>query len=166
MKSIVVEGKFDYLVLETLFPQMSRRRVVLRVAYGFSNVFAVSKTLVDYGHEVLAVLDTDTNVSGNDNRVIMNRIQSKGYVGRKINIVWMDSCIEDVLRRAIPKMSRSINANNICLKPKRRAVPVYKTSGGITNSREIVLKQTINRNRDAIMALTEFMQIKKFIEGK
>jgi len=139
MKAVVVEGKFDQVVLETLFPQIAQRKIMLREAHGFSNVFAVAKALKDYGYDVLAVLDTDTNKPGNDNRKVMERIQTTGIVGRSINIVWMDASIEEVLKRANP---------NIHL-----------------NGSGIVLQQGIKKYRGAILALDEFNKIQEFIGG-
>lgn len=140
MKTIVVEGETDYVVMKTLFPQMKVNDVTIRIAQGFSNVFAVAKTLIDYGVEVLAVLDTDTNIPGNDNRVIMKRIQESGLAGRTINIVWMDSSIEDVLSRTNTEM-------------------FSKKAKGIN------LKQAVLDNKVALLELDEFKQIQDFIEG-
>jgi hypothetical protein len=139
MKSIVVEGQSDYIVMETLFPEMARYNVTLRVALGFSNVFAVAKSLIDHGIDVLAVLDTDTNIPGNDNREIMTRIQKLGVAGRIINIVWMDSCLEDVLRKG-----------NITIIDKSR-------SGGEK------LRQEVLKNKSALLRLDEFRKIQEFI---
>ena len=140
MKVIVVEGLTEYTVLDTLFPALAGKKVKLYVAQGFSNVFASAKSFIDFGFDVLAVLDTDTNIPGNDNRDIMKRIQTSGLAGRPINIVWMDACIEDVLRRANLNMFQK-------------------------NNRGIILKQAVNKNKDAILALDEFRKIEEFIEG-
>ena len=140
MKAIVVEGLTEYTVLNTLFPTMAGKNVKLYVAQGFSNVFASAKSLIDFGFDVLAVLDTDTNIPGNDNREIMKRIQTSGLVGRPINIVWMDACIEDVLRKVNSNMFQEKN-------------------------RGIILKQAVNKNKNAILALDEFRKIQEFIEG-
>ena len=140
MKTIVVEGHTDFIVMETLFPQMRINDVTIRIAQGFSNVFAVAKTLIDYGVEVLAVLDTDTRIPGNDNRVIMKRIQESGLAGRTINIVWMDSCIEDVLSKTNAEMFSK-------------------------KARGVNLKQAVLDNMEALLKLDEFKQIQEFIEG-
>lgn len=140
MKAIVVEGLTEYTVLNTLFPTIERKKVKLYVAQGFSNVFASAKSLIDFGFDVLAILDTDTNIPGNDNREIMKRIQTSGLAGRPINIVWMDACIEDVLRKANSNMFQK-------------------------KSKGIVLKQAVNKNKDAILALEEFRKIEEFING-
>ena len=140
MKTIVVEGHTDFIVMKALFPQMRENDVTIRIAQGFSNVFAVAKTLIDYGVEVLAVLDTDTRIPGNDNRVIMKRIQESGLAGRTINIVWMDSCIEDVLCKTNAEMF------------SRKA-------------RGINLKQAVLDNKEALLKLDEFKQIQEFIVG-
>lgn len=50
----------------------------------------------------------------------------------------MDSCIEDVLRKANPVM-------------------FSKKAGGVS------LKQAINKNKDALLALEEFKKIQEFI---
>lgn len=140
MKSIVVEGKTDSVVLQTLFPDMMEKEVSIRIAQGFSNVLATSKTLIDYGYEVLAMLDTDSKMPGKDIREIVKRMQSSGVAGRTVDIVWMDSCIEDVLRKANPVM-------------------FSKKAGGVS------LKQAINKNKDALLALEEFKKIQEFING-
>lgn len=119
---------------------MRENDVTIRIAQGFSNVFAVAKTLIDYGVEVLAVLDTDTRIPGNDNRIIMKRIQESGLVGRTINIVWMDSCIEDVLRKTNSEMFSK------------------KTRG-------VNLKQAVLDNKESLLELDEFKQIQEFVEG-
>lgn len=139
MKAIVVEGKYDYAVLEGLFPQLSKR-VMLRHAQGFSSAFAMMKTLIDYGYEVLAVFDTDSNKPDNDNRKIIERILPNNIVGRHFTIVWMDSCIEDVLERAVPGFNK----------------------GRITD-RSLMTKAT--RYRQEIFKLSEFQEIQKFIDG-
>jgi len=107
MKAIVVEGMTDMAVLEGLFPQIKNdKKISVRVAQGFSSAFATMKTLVDYGYDVLAVFDTDTHVPGNDNRTILNRILPLEVTGRSFKIVWMDTCLEDVLGRTVPEISR------------------------------------------------------------
>lgn len=141
MKTIVVEGRFDQVVLMTLFSQIEGKNITFREAMGFSNVFAISKTLVDYGHDVLAVLDTDSGKSGDDNRKILNRIMSPGVSGRMIDIVWMDPCIEDVLNKAVPDRN------------------IHQKKG-------VVLRQVIDKYRAKILALDEFKQIQDFIDGK
>jgi hypothetical protein len=70
----------------------------------------------------------------------MKRIQTSGLVGRPINIVWMDACIEDVLRKVNSNMFQEKN-------------------------RGIILKQAVNKNKNAILALDEFRKIQEFIEG-
>ena len=141
MKAIIVEGQSDLIVIQTLFPHIARRKIMLRAASSFSNVFAVSKTLKDYGYEVLAVLDTDTNIPGNDNRKVMDRInQTPGLAGRSINIGWMDANLEDVLR-------------------KGNVVKVNKKTGGIN------LRQEVKKNKAALLGLDEFQKIHKYIEG-
>ena len=137
MKSIVVEGHVDYEILRILFPDIQKNKIAIRPAQGFSGVFAVSKTLADYGFDVLAILDTDTHIPGNDNKKVMNRISDFGLIGRDINIVWMDSCLEDVLR----KVDSNINLG-------------YKG---------VVLQQSIHKNRDGILKLNEFKAIQEFI---
>ena len=102
MKSIVVEGVRDSIVLDILFPEIKEKHITLRIAQGFSNVLAVTRTLMDYGHNVLIMLDTDSNLPGQDKRMVLDRLQSNVFVGRRMNIVWMDSCLEMVLERAIP----------------------------------------------------------------
>lgn len=139
MKSIVVEGKTDYYVLKILFPHLNDRNVEVRVAQGFSNVFAVSKSLVDYGYEVLAVLDTDSNIHGDDNRKIMSRLLSPSMTGRKIDVVWMNSCLEDVLKKASPNIH-------------------------LNHGNGIILQQSIRKNKASILRLDEFQQIQSFID--
>lgn len=137
MKAIVVEGKTDYHVLEALFPDIQKKEFKLHLANGFSGVLAVSKALIDYGCEVLAILDTDTRISGNDNRNIMSRIQSTGLLTRSINIVWMDSCMEDVLKKVDPGIQ-------------------LKYVGA-------ALQQYIRKYKEAILQLNEFRLIQDFI---
>ena len=140
MKSIVVEGKTDYVVLDTLFPEIREKGIMLRSAQGFSNVFAVSKTLMDFGYKVLLMLDTDTNIHGHDNRVIVERIQSNNIAGRRTNIVWMDSCLEMVLEKAVPGIWHIKKAN--------------------THE----LADVVWHNRQTIKELEEFRRIAEFIE--
>ena len=83
MKTIVVEGNFDCFILNTLFPDS---KVKIRIAQGFSNVLSVSRTLIDYGFDVLIVLDTDTNVSGLDNRMIIQRLMNNDLIDYHLNI--------------------------------------------------------------------------------
>lgn len=142
MKSIVVEGKTDFVVLDTLFPEIREKGIMLRSAQGFSNVLAVSKTLMDFGYKVLIMLDTDTNIHGHDNRVIVERIQSNIISGRRTNIVWMDSCLEMVLEKAVPDIWH-----------------IKKT-----NTHE--LAEVVWHNRQAIKELEEFKRIAEFIEEK
>ena len=87
MKTIVVEGKTEYIVLQALFPQLATNGITIRVAYGFSNVFSLSRALIDYGMETLIILDTDSNILGHDNRVVLQRIDSSVFIGREMNIV-------------------------------------------------------------------------------
>ena len=142
MKAIVVEGYIDAMVIKALFPDLSDSNINIREGQGFSNVLAVSKSLIDYGCEVLAVLDTDTHRPGNDNREIVKRMQSTGLAGRPINILWMDPCLEKVLLSANSKMNLR-----------------FEGKGG----RFI---QEIKKNRNRILELNEFKKIKSFIEEK
>lgn len=141
MKSIVVEGNFDYVVVKELFPHINESKTSFRIAQGFSSAFAMMKALVDYGNDVLAILDTDSNRPNNDNRDIMARILPNSYEARNFKIVWMDSCIEDVLERAVPGITRGINKVNS------------------------VVKQRVAQHRRVIIQLPEFQEIKEFVEG-
>lgn len=141
MKAIVVEGRFGHVVIEMLFPQIAERGIVLHTAQGFSNVFAVSWAFLDHGYEVLAVLDTDSHRPGNDNRVIIERLVANNLPGRNINIVWMDPFIEKVIDRAVPGFWHGN-------KPKVHA-----------------LIQFLNTNKDALLQLNEFQQIRAFVEA-
>lgn len=140
MKAIVVEGNTDILVLITLFPEIKEKGIMLRSAQGFSNVFAVSKTLMDFGYNVLLMLDTDTNIHGHDNRIIVERIQSNVIASRRLNIVWMDSCIEMVLEKAVPG--------------------IWQFKKSHTHD----LGRVIWDNRQAIKNLDEFKRIAEFID--
>lgn len=140
MKAIVVEGRYDYKVLMGLFPQIDRR-IMLRHAQGFSSAFAMMKTLIDYGYEVMAVFDTDSNRPETDNRKLMDRIYPNELSGRSFKIVWMDACIEDVLERAVSGFNR-----------------------GIRNDDMVEAKAA--RNRQAILNLPEFQEIQRFVEGE
>ena len=137
MKTIVVEGNFDCFILNTLFPDS---KVKIRIAQGFSNVLSVSRTLIDYGFDVLIVLDTDTNVSGLDNRMIIQRLMNNDLIDYHLNIVWMDSCIEIVLGKV---SSDFINLN------KRN---------------KNLIKDILLKNKDAILNLKEFQVIQEFID--
>lgn len=138
MKSIVVEGYQDAMILGILFPKIKEKGISLRVAQGFSNVLAISRTLEDYKVDVLAVLDTDTNIPGNDNRTILSRIQSKGIVGRHLRIAWMDPNIEGLLKQVDPSVSLH----------------------------DVALRDFILHNRSRIASLEGFMMISSFIEKK
>lgn len=139
MKAIVVEGRYDYLIIIGLFPQIEKK-LMLRPAHGFSSAFAMMKSLIDYGYDVLAVFDTDTDRPNNDNRKIMEKIYPNELVGRSFKIVWMDSCIEDVLERAVPGFNRGIRKDDM-----------------------VAVKAT--RNKQAILAMPEFQEIQRFIEN-
>ena len=139
MKALVVEGRYDYQVIIGLFPQVEKK-LMLRPAHGFSSAFAMMKSLIDYGYDVLAVFDTDTDRPNNDNRKIMEKIYPNNLVGRSFKIVWMDSCIEDVLERAVPGFNRGIRKDDM-----------------------VAMKAT--RNRQAILAIPEFQEIQRFIEN-
>ena len=138
MKAIVVEGRYDYQIIIGLFPQIEKK-LMLRPAHGFSSAFAMMKSLIDYGYDVLAVFDTDTDRPNNDNRKIMEKIYPNELVGRSFKIVWMDSCIEDVLERAVPGFNRGIRKDDM-----------------------VAVKAT--RNKQAILAMPEFQEIQRFIE--
>lgn len=140
MKAIVVEGLFDHIVIGTLFPKIKERNIMLREALGFSNVFAVSKTLIDFGYDVLMVLDTDSNVAGHDNRLTIERIMGNRNIGGKIEIVWMDPFIELVLDKVVPGIWK-MKKNH---------------SQGVMRA--------IYSNRDKILQLDEFKQIARFID--
>lgn len=141
MKTIVVEGKTEYIVLQALFPQLATNGITIRVAYGFSNVFSLSQALIDYGMETLIILDTDSNILGHDNRVVLQRIDSSVFIGREMNIVWMDPCIELVLHKVIPEIRHLRKSDN----------------------REI--RTIISQNRETILDLEEFKKIEEFINN-
>lgn len=142
MKAIVVEGNTDIQVLITLFPEIKEKGIMLRSAQGFSNVFAVSRTLMDYGYNVLLVLDTDTHIHGHDNRIIVDRIQSNVIAGRRLNIVWMDSCIEMVLEKAVHGIWQ------------------------LKKSHRHDLERVVWDKRQDIKNLDEFKRIAEFIDGE
>lgn len=141
MKAIIVEGQFDCALLQFLFPQIEQRNIVLYTAHGFSNVFAVSKTFLDHGYDVLAVLDTESHKPGNNNRIVVERILSNNLIRRNLHIVWMDPFIEKVIDRAIPGFWHG-------------NLPHHHT-----------LMQFLERNRTALLHLDEFQKIASFIEG-
>lgn len=140
MKAIIIEGKTDYVVLSTLFPQLEERRIVVHIAQGFSNVFAIARTFLDHGYEVLVMMDTDSHIPGNDNKIIVERILSNSPYGRGLKIVWMDPFIERVLDRAVPGFFRGN-------KPT------------IHN-----LRTFLESNRNNILRLDEIQKIKSFID--
>ena len=140
MKAIVVEGRYDYKVLMGLFPQIDRR-IMLRHAQGFSSAFAMMKTLIDYGYEVMAVFDTDSNRPETDNRKLMERIYPNELSGRSFKIVWMDACIEDVLERAVKGFNRGIRKDDM-------------------------VEAKAARFRQAILNMPEFQEIQRFVEGE
>ena len=72
MKTIIVEGKTDAVILQILFPEIRDHHIELRVAMGFSNVISIGKAFIDHGRDVLLVMDTDTNIPGVDNRNVFN----------------------------------------------------------------------------------------------
>ena len=140
MKAVVVEGRYDYKVLMGLFPHVDRG-IMLRHAHGFSSALSMMKTLIDYGYEVMAVFDTDSDKPETDNRKLMDRLYPNDFSGRSFKIVWMDACIEDVLERAVPGFKR-----------------------GIRNDDMVETKAA--RFRSDILKLPEFQDIQSFVEGK
>lgn len=141
MKAIIVEGQFDCVLLQFLFPQIGQRNIVLHIAHGFSNVFAVSKAFLDHGYDVLAVLDTESHKPGYNNRIVVERILLKDPSRRNIHIVWMDPFIEKVIDRVVPGFWHG----NV---PNRHA-----------------LMEFLERNRATLLQLEEFQRIASFIEG-
>lgn len=99
MKVIVVEGESDALILKKLFPEIDETNICIKSAGGFSNVLATARAYVDYGCDVMLVMDTDTNVPGIDNRKSFLRLSETPLVGRFVHVVWMDPYIEAVLSR-------------------------------------------------------------------
>ena len=140
MKYLVVEGLFESQIIDCLFPDLTIKGVTLRVASGFSNTLAFTKSLVDYGFEVLTIIDTDTNIPDNDNREILNRIRSIGYIRNAIKIVWMDPCMANVVRKVIPDFPDDIE--------KGFSV--------------IQLSRKINKYKNDILKLNEFRIISDF----
>ena len=140
MKAIIVEGKTDYVVLNYLFPQLAERRVVVHIAQGFSNVFAIARTFLDHSYEVLVMMDTDSHIPGNDNKNIIERILSNSPYGRGLKIVWMDPFIERVLDRAVPGF-------------------FHGNKPTIHN-----LRTFLESNRNNILRLDEFQKIESFID--
>jgi|GEM_PF-4262838 len=140
MKAIVVEGQYDYQIILGIFPQIEGK-IMLRPAHGFSSAFAMMKSLIDYGYDVMAVYDTDTDRPDNDNRRVLERIYPNELVGRSFRIVWMDSCIEDVLERAVPGFNQGIRKGDM-------------------------VRVKAARNRLAILEMPEFQEIQRFIEDE
>ena len=140
MKVIIVEGKTDCVVLRTLYPQLEEKRVVVHIAQGFSNVFAIARTFLDHGYKVLVMMDTDSHIPGNDNKIIIERILSNSPYGRGLEIVWMDPFVERVLDRAVPGFFRGS-------KPT-----IYN------------LRSFLESHRKNILRLVEFQKIESFID--
>lgn len=139
MKVIVVEGESDALILRNLFPDIGRNNIAIKVANGFSNILAIAKTLIDYGCDVLLIMDTDSNVPGINNRESFQHLCDTPLVGRFPNIVWMDPYIEAVISKANLQfvLHKKISSKNLSI---------------------------IVEHRNRICQLSEFMQINEFIQ--
>lgn len=139
MKVLVVEGESDALILQGIFSEIDDVNIHLKNAGGFSNVLAIAKAYVDYGCDVMLIMDTDANVPGIDNRKSFQRLSETPLVGRFLNIVWMDPYIEAVLSRAgvnIPKGKRYYSK----------------------------IKKLVDEHKKSILELTEFKKIAEFIK--
>ena len=141
MKAIIVEGQFDCILLQLLFPQIGHKKIVLHIANGFSNVFAVSKAFIDHGYDVLAVLDTESHIPGRNNKIVVERILLNNPNRRNINIVWMDPFTEKVIDRVFPGFWHGNT-------PNRRT-----------------LMEFLKRYRTTLLHLEEFQRISSFIES-
>lgn len=106
---------------------------------GFSNVISVARALIDYGEDVLMIMDTDSNIPNHDKRHIIDHIGRISMTGRPFEIVWMDPFIERVIERVVPEISE-----------------IRKT-----NSRNIV--NLIIDKRNSILSLEEFEKIRNYI---
>lgn len=108
MKTIIVEGKTDAVILQILFPEIGDNHIELRVAMGFSNVISIGKAFIDHGRDVLLVMDTDTNIPGVDNRNIFNRINNNHIGNQLYKIAWLDPNIDVVLSKFDPIINRGL----------------------------------------------------------
>ena len=141
MKAIVVEGNTDYIVIKSLFPSLEGQGIMVRIAQGSSNVFAVAKALNDYGYKVMVVLDTDSDKPGFDKRPFIQNRWDIGLTGRDIEVVWMDPYIEKVLGRVVPDLKNG------------------------KNKRIRSFDYLLERYKDGILGLVEFKKLKEFIEN-
>lgn len=136
MKTILVEGITDYRIIQALFKDKLNGNIEVRITHGFANMIAMAKTLIDYNHQVLMIADSDCT-EPNNVRASYERFQNDVSIGRTFNIVWMEPCIESVLRRVI-----GVHEN-----PKRKS--------HIAFSRE---------NNEKLLDTSEFKKIKDFLE--
>lgn len=100
MKTILVEGITDFNIIQALFKDRLDGSAEIRITHGFANMIAMAKTLIDYNHQVLMIADSDSN-EPNNVRASYERFQNDVSIGRTFNIVWMEPCIESVLRQVL-----------------------------------------------------------------
>lgn len=135
MKTIIVEGCIDEIIISTLFEDILIGKVEIRVAMGFSNAISIAKTLIDFHQKVLLVMDTDSDRSIYDNRTIFNRLNTGRFPSRYGKVIWMDPCIDSILSQIIPD-----------IKGKGRKI-----------------NDVIKNNKEKILQIKEFQEIRKFI---
>lgn len=135
MKTIIVEGCTDEIIISTLFEDILIGKVEIRVAMGFSNAISIAKTLIDFHQKVLLVMDTDSDCSIYDNRTIFNRLNTGRFPSRYGKVIWMDPCIDSILSQIIPD-----------IKGKGRKI-----------------NDVIKNNKEKILQIKEFQEIRKFI---
>lgn len=135
MKTIIVEGCTDEIIISTLFEDILIGKVEIRVAMGFSNAISIAKTLIDFHQKVLLVMDTDSDRSIYDNRTIFNRLNTGRFPSRYGKVIWMDPCIDSILSQIIPD-----------IKEKGRKI-----------------NDVIKNNKEKILQIKEFQEIRKFI---
>lgn len=135
MKTIIVEGCTDEIIISTLFEDILIGKVEIRVAMGFSNAISIAKTLIDFHQKVLLVMDTDSDRSIYDNRTIFNRLNTGRFPSRYGKVIWMDPCVDSILSQIIPD-----------IKGKGRKI-----------------NDVIKNNKEKILQIKEFQEIRKFI---
>lgn len=138
MKTILVEGITDYHIIQALFCDKLNGNIEVRITHGFANMIAMAKTLIDYNHQVLMIADSDCT-EPNNVRATYVRFQNDVSIGRTFNIVWMEPCIESVLKRVLGESET----------PKRK--------------RNIVFNR---ENKEKLLGNNEFKMIKDFMEEK
>ncbi|MCQ2249766.1 MAG: hypothetical protein MJZ66_01515 [Bacteroidales bacterium] len=95
---IVVDSKSDSSVIKALFPNSNMN---VMIANGFSNVLAISTTLIDFKQNLLIV--TDAGADKEKKSWLMHSILGD------CNVVWMDPNMDTVLKKAVPTYNSSLD---------------------------------------------------------